>query len=150
MSEIMATSQSEGVWNRLGQLGLAAQAALVCACSLLLWLAAAPLADWLSGADGLWAAAAAAAATLVGGLVALVLASLFRGPTAAMQGMLVGMLARMVLPMAIGVALHLKVRALADAGMIFYLLVFYMATLALETALALARIRLPFTPTKAL
>jgi hypothetical protein len=34
--------------------------------------------------------------------------------------------------------------------MIFYLLVFYMATLALETALALARIRLPFTPTKAL
>lgn len=144
----MANTPSKTVWIRLGQLGLVAQAGALCAVVAVLWAAVSPLAYSLSGVAGLWAAAVGAGATLLGGLIALLLASLCRGPAAPMYGMLVGMMARMVVPMAIGVAVQLKVEWLADAGMIFYLLVFYMATLALETTISLARIRVPFASQK--
>jgi hypothetical protein len=134
----------------LGQLGLLAQAVALCALLALLWCLLAPLAYGLSGANGLWAAAVGAAATLSGGLVALALISLCQGPQAALASMLLGMMARMVLPLAIGVALTLKVTWLADAGMIFYLLVFYLVTLALETAITLAKVQLPLAPRKTL
>jgi len=145
----MANSPNTTVWNRLGQLGLVAQAGALCAVLAVLWALVSPLAFSLSGVAGLWAVAVGAGATLLGGLVALLLASLCYGPAAPMYGMLVGMMARMIVPMAIGVVVQLKVEWLADAGMIFYLLVFYMATLALETTISLARIRLPFAPQKA-
>jgi hypothetical protein len=134
----------------LGQLGLVAQAAALCALLAGLWCVVAPLAYSLSGVAGLWAAAVGAGATLLGGFIALLLAATCYGPAAPMYGMLLGMMARMVVPMAIGVIVQLRVELLADAGMIFYLLGFYMATLALETAILLARIRLPFAPPKAL
>jgi hypothetical protein len=42
--------------------------------------------------------------------------------------------------LALGVTLHLQVPQLANDGMIFYLLVFYLVALAAETALAVAQI----------
>ena len=41
----------------------------------------------------------------------------------------------------VGIALQRGVPALADKAMILYLLVFYLATLAIETALLVAKIR---------
>ena len=122
----MANSPNTTVWNRLGQLGLVAQAGALCAVLAVLWALVSPLAFSLSGVAGLWAVAVGAGATLLGGLVALLLASLCYGPAAPMYGMLVGMMARMIVPMAIGVVVQLKDEWLADAGMIFYLCVFYM------------------------
>jgi len=137
----MAQAANTTIWNRLGHWNLAAQGGLLCATLLLVAAILAPIAYSLAAVDGLWAVAVALAATLAGGLIALLLAALVRGPAAPMYGMLVGMMARMTVPMAIGVTLQLKVEWLADAGMIFYLLVFYLATLALETALLLGRLQ---------
>jgi hypothetical protein len=57
-----------------------------------------------------------------------------------MYSILFGMLSRTLIPLVLGVLLHAKVPVLAEGGMIFYLLVFYLLTLALETALLLAQI----------
>ena len=57
-----------------------------------------------------------------------------------MYGLALGMLARTMLPLVVGVVLTMKVAWLADAGMIFYLLVFYLASLAIETMLLVAQV----------
>jgi hypothetical protein len=136
----MSGSQNTIICNKLGRLGLLAQTALLIAVALLVWLATCPLAYWVSGTPGLLAAAVAAGICLLGAGLALGIAALFRGPAAAMHGMMLGMLARMVFPLLLGVTLYLKVPALAAAGLIYYLLVFYMATLAIDTLLLLARV----------
>ena len=58
-----------------------------------------------------------------------------------MYGMVAGMFARMSVGLLVVVALQRGVPALADAAMILYLLVFYLATLAIETALLVAKIQ---------
>ena len=49
--------------------------------------------------------------------------------------------------MVIGTALHIRNPELASAGLIFYLLVFYMVTLAADTVLLLAQAQQPLAPT---
>ena len=136
----MSIRRSTIIWNKLGRLGHPAQAGLVCAVVAFVWLLVAPVAYLVSGTAGPWAAAAAASVCLFGAGLALAIAALFRGPVAAMHGMVLGMLARMLFPLLLGVALHLKVPSLSEAGMVYYLLIFYMPTLAAETMLLLARV----------
>jgi hypothetical protein len=135
----MSASRSTSLASRAGRLGLFAQAGLVSAALALIWFLAAAVAYAISGPPAVIASAVALLLCWLGGLLALALGGLFHGPTAAMQRMLVGMLARSVLPLLLGVVLHFKVPALAEAGMVFYLLIFYLATMAIETALLLAQ-----------
>ncbi len=100
----------------------------------------APLVYSLSGNAGLIASAIAAGVCCFGGVVGLAMASLFRTPQTAMHGVAVSMLARTVLPLALGLTLQMNVASLADAGFVYYLLVFYGVTLATETILSVAQL----------
>jgi hypothetical protein len=126
--------------NRLAALGLPAQAAWASALVIGLWLIAAPISYQISGPTGPWAAAAGAGVCLLGAWLALAIAALFPGPSGALHRMLFSMLARTMVPLLLGVALHLNAPSLAAAGMIFYLLIFYLATLVFDTALLLAQV----------
>jgi hypothetical protein len=136
----MSGTQKRTLRERLHRLGWFAQAGLVAGVVLVAWFVLAPLAFAISGYAGMIAAAVGGLVCLAGAELALALASLFRGPAAAMYALAVGMLARTIVPMLLGVALHLSVPRLAAAGMIFYLLIFYVVALATETVLLVAKI----------
>lgn len=121
-------------------MSLPAQAAWASALVIGLWLVVAPVAYQISGPIGPRAAAAGAGVCLLGAWLALAIAALFPGPSGAMHRMLFSMLARTMIPLLLGVALHLNAPNLAAAGMIFYLLIFYLATLVFDTALLLAQV----------
>jgi hypothetical protein len=103
----------------------------------------APVAAVLSGQAGVAACAAAALACLAGATVALIAACLLRGPAWAMYGLLIGMTARLGIPLAVGLAIDLCGHPLAEAGLIHYLLVFYPITLVVGTGLSLPADRPP-------
>lgn len=126
--------------NKLAGLGLMGQTGVVSATVLCVWLVVAPLAYQVSAVPGLVASATGAAICLSGAALALLIAAVLQGPGTAMHRMVLGMFARTMLPLLAAVALHFKVPSLAQAGMIFYVLVFYMATLTAETVVALAQI----------
>lgn len=136
----MSGERNSVLLKKLGRLGPSSQAALVCGVVTALWLLAAPVAYNRTGLDGLFAAAIAGGITMLGATLALVLNSVFRTPATAMHAMALSMLARTMLPLGLGVVLHFNVPALATAGMIYYLLVFYLAALALDTTLSLAHL----------
>jgi len=108
-----------------------------------LYALVAPVAGFCSGSAGLWAAAAAAVLCLAGAGLALVLSHALREPKHALYGMLLGMAARMGVPLAVGLPCHLHGGALAQAGLLYYLLVFYPVTLGVETASSLPGARKP-------
>jgi hypothetical protein len=105
------------------------------------WILLAPLGYATAGTTGLTAAAVAAGVSLLAAQFALVVGQLFRGPAAPMYGMVAGMFARMSVALAVGAGLQRGAPVLADRTMILYLLVFYLATLAIETTLLVAKIR---------
>jgi hypothetical protein len=110
------------------------------------WLLVLPLAYSVGGATGTGAALVAVVLCLIGGELGLLIAAAFRGPAAAMHGLMLGLLARMAMPLLVGATLHVKVPALADAGMVFYLIAFYMVGLACETWLILSTIEPSLAP----
>lgn len=99
------------------------------------WLLVLPVAYFISGATGMVAASVAAMICLGCGAIAMLSASVVSGPHAAMNGALIAMLVRMAGLLALGVGLHLGVPEFAAAGLIFYLLLFYMIDLTVETVL---------------
>ena len=125
-------------WSKLGGWSRLAQAALVSAALVAVWLLLSPLAAWLDGPAGLVAAAVGAGVCWLGGIFALLLSSLLRGAGSFMPRLLLGMLARTMFPLLLGTLLHMRVESLAAAGMIYYLLVCYMVSLTVETAMLLA------------
>ncbi len=105
-----------------------------------LYALVAPVAGFFCGGPaGIWAAAAAALLCLAGAGLALVVSHALREPNHALYGMLLGMAARMGIPLGFGLVCHLQGGALAEAGLLYYLLVFYPVTLGVETALSLPR-----------
>jgi hypothetical protein len=126
------------IQNRLANLGFLARLSLLSAILVLAWILVAPFAYELRGTDALEASGVAAGVCWIGAVAALALASFF--PAGSLPAMGVAMLVRMLLPLALGVTLHLQVPRLATDGMIFYLLAFYLVALAAETALAVAQI----------
>ncbi len=136
----MSGSQKSTLRDHLARLGILAQAGLVAGVVVVAWLPVAPVAYAISGSTGVIAAAVAAGVCLVGAEFALIATLPFAGTSAAMYSLTVGMLARTLIPLVSGVVLHLRVPLLAGAGMIFYLLVFYMIALATETVLMIAKI----------
>ena len=99
-----------------------------------------PLFAWYghhsNGWDGVWAAAVAAAICWVGSLTALVVSAMFGQGTNAASGVLLGMVFRMGVPFAVGVAFHRHGGMLAEAGVFGMILGYYFVTLVVETVLA--------------
>lgn len=144
----MAGSQNSTLRDQLSRLGMRAQAGLVAGVLCVAWLPVAPVAYAISGSAGVIAATVAGGVCLVGAEFALIATLPFSGPSAAMVSLAVGMLARTLIPLSAGVVLHASVPFLAGAGMIIYLLIFYMIALATETVLTVAKIPPATTPSE--
>jgi hypothetical protein len=117
--------------------GLAARAAMLALAVLVVFVPVGPVAVCIGGCTALAAAAVAAVFCLAGATIALMASHLLRGPKHALAALLAGMTARMGIPLAFGLAIHLQGGPLAEAGLLYYLLVFYPVALAAETALSL-------------
>ncbi len=128
----------------LGRRGTAARCALLTAAVLALAMLLAPLAYSLGGRLGILAMAASAATCYAGSLAALLLSDLLRktgnSPALALQAMLLGMLIRMAAPLGLALWVHSRSTVLSAAGFLYYLVVFYFATLAVDTALVVQAI----------
>jgi hypothetical protein len=133
--------ERDRAWQRLGSMCLAAQMALLAALVVAVSLLLAPCGYALRGEAGLISVGVAAGIALVAAELALIGGWMCTGPAAVMYGMLVGMSARMIVALLVGVPLQLGVRPLAEGAMILFLVVFYLLTLAVETVLLVARIR---------
>jgi len=106
-----------------------AKALLLAAVATVTYVPAALAAYLLSGSSGVLAATAAAGLCLLGAIVPVLIPSRLAAFTPAFP-VLAGMVARMGIPICGGLALHLSVTALASAGVLYYLLVFYPPLLA--------------------
>ena len=90
------------------------------------------------GMTGVIAALVAAGTCWMGGTLALISTAIAsRGSTAAMWALLFGMLFRMGLPLAVGLALNRAGGPLASAGVFGMVLVFYLLILVVETPLSI-------------
>jgi hypothetical protein len=130
-----------------GRRGTAARCALLTAAVLALSVALSPLAWALGGWWGIAAAGASAATCYVGSLAALLISDLLRktsnAPAVALQSLVLGMLIRMAAPLGLALWVHSQSGVLSAAGFLYYLVVFYFATLAVDTALAVQAIPSP-------
>lgn len=122
---------------RLQRLGLAARAAILVSVVALTYAVAGPVGWHVSGAMGLWASGVAAGVCLLGATLALVVSYRLRDPQRALTGMLLGMLLRMGIPLGFAAGMFLFGGVLAEAGVFYYLVAFYLVTLAAETLLSL-------------
>jgi hypothetical protein len=145
----MANGRSQILKHKLAGLGLVSQSALIGCALVVAWLLLAPLAMRLNGSDGLRAAAIAAVCCWLGAQFSLLIAAMIRGGATLMTRIWLGMIARAMFPLVVGTALHLRDPQLAAAGLIFYVLVFYMVTLAADTALLLSQVPESVAPRKA-
>jgi hypothetical protein len=139
MAKWLDNLRNRGVAVRAAVLG----AAVVCALAL-----AIPVAAYLYGAAAILAATVAACLCLAGAAFALIVTDLLRGPQHALAALLMGMAARMGPPLIFGLAIQVRGGLLVQAGMLYYLLVFYAVALAVETALSLPPSRRPTAPTQ--
>jgi hypothetical protein len=128
MTTWMANLRNCGVALRLAVLGTVVLAA---------WGLAAPVAVHLGGLTGLAAATIAAGLCLAGAAAALAIAGSLQGPSGVLAALWLGMLLRMGVPFGAGLAIHLHGGPLAQAGLLWYLLVFYPITLIVGTVLSL-------------
>jgi hypothetical protein len=94
-----------------------------------------PIAMVSSGVAGMAAAAVAMAICLGSGLLVFWLARYLNSPEAVMYQVLLGMMSRMGISLAACMVIYVRGGWLADAGLVYFLLVFYFVTLAAETAL---------------
>ncbi len=122
---------------KVRNLGLSGRAMVLTAVMLLLGAAVAPLAWWHSGAVGLLAAGSSAMVCWIGALGALVVNDHCRGPSRALHGLAGSIALRTGLPLLLALAMRFHGGALLKAGGVYYLLVFYLAALAVETPLSL-------------
>jgi hypothetical protein len=100
-------------------------------------LAIGPIAAYWRGSIALEAAALAALLSLAGAGMALVIADRLRQPHEALLALLTGTMFRMGVPLAFGLVIHLYGGPLANAGLLYYVLMFYPVTLAVGTTLSL-------------
>jgi hypothetical protein len=93
---------------------------------------------WIFGTQWSFAAAAVAAGLCTAGaLAAFWLHHVFSDPKLALMALLFGMMLNMGVPLAFGLAIHLYGGPLSESGFIYYLLYFYLLTLAMKTMLTL-------------
>ncbi|HEX4147432.1 MAG TPA: hypothetical protein VHY20_00530 [Pirellulales bacterium] len=128
------------MWRKLARTGWAARALLLTAAMLVLGLAMAPVAWLRDGPHGLLAEAIAGGLSLAGAALGLAAFAWFSRPDQVLQALAAGMLLRTFLPLAAAAGLYLAQPALAAAGLLVYLLVFYLPALAFETALVVLHV----------
>jgi hypothetical protein len=116
---------------------LSARLAVLILTLIAVYSLAAPVAIQWGGSRALAAAAVAAGLCLLGAAAAIVTTDRLRGPAAALAALWLGTILRMGVPLAAGLAIHLHGGLLAQAGLLWYLLVFYPAALIIGTIVSL-------------
>lgn len=99
-----------------------------------------PVAWLIRGSFGVISASVAGVLCLIGALGALFIShicNMLPPQTGLLVGIPLSTAVRIGVPMGLGTAIHLSGGALAEAGFLYYLLVFYPITLAIETVLSL-------------
>jgi hypothetical protein len=114
----------------------AREAFLACAMAATL-LVALPWACWRYGSAGSLALGLAAGVCWLGSALALWIADLHHAPNQVVQGMLFALALRTGLPLGFAVAAQASVGLLAWAGLIYFLLLFYLVALGVEVVLSL-------------
>jgi hypothetical protein len=132
--------------DNLRNRGVAVRAAVLGAAVSVALALAIPVAAYLHGGAAILAATIAACLCLAGAASALIVTGLLRGPQRALAALLMGMAMRMGIPLILGLALQVRGGLLAQAGVLYYILIFYAVTLAVETALSLPPSRRPADP----
>jgi hypothetical protein len=127
--------------NRLQNQGLAIRATVLGVVVLAEYALVVPVAVHIGGMMSLVAAAVSGALCLTGATLALIASHMLRGPQLAIHALLVSMALRLGVPLGAAVALHFRGGPLAEAGILYYLLVFYPVTLSVETAISLPLVR---------
>jgi hypothetical protein len=93
---------------------------------------------WIYGSAWSFAAAGAAAGLcMTAALLSLWIACFLRDPKFALTGLLLGMTANMIIPLLFGILIQLRGGPLSQNGFIYYLVFFYLLTLAMKTMLTL-------------
>ena len=117
--------------------GLSLRLAVMAAAVAVAYGLTVPVALHIGGGMAVTAAALAAGLCLLGAGSALFIGDRLRGTHAALAALLLGMILRMGLPLTAGVIIHIHGGPLAQAGLLWYLVVFYSITLTLGTILSL-------------
>lgn len=117
--------------------GLSLRLALMAAAVAAAFGLTVPVALHIGGVMAVTAAALAAGLCLLGAGSALFIGDRLRGPHIALAALLLGMILRMGLPLTAGLIIHLHGGPLAQAGLLWYLVVFYPITLTVGTILSL-------------
>jgi hypothetical protein len=117
--------------------GLASRATMLWTAMVVAFALGSPIVVRLGGYMALDAAALAAVLCLAGATLALVVSSVLRGPNHAFLALGIGTAARLGIPLLPAMLIHLQGGPLAEAGLLYYLLVFYPVALVVEIALSL-------------
>jgi len=115
-----------------GTRGVARGTLVLIGVTLLVCLPAAVLGYWLYGRAGVWAALVAAGLCVAGSVLGLIVVTLLRGQQA-FAGVLAAMLPRMFVPLAGAVVIRQVGGPLYEAGALYFVIGFYLLTLAAET-----------------
>jgi hypothetical protein len=125
------------LWRNLQTKSVFLQGALVMGLEGLIYIALTPF-IWRWGSEtGFLAAALAAVICLIATFLSLCIHRRFQNPNSILIAVPLEMIVSMGIPLATGLGIHLHGGPLSQAGFIYYLLLFYMLTLALKTALTL-------------
>ncbi|HVU90002.1 MAG TPA: hypothetical protein VHD36_21905 [Pirellulales bacterium] len=103
-------------------------------------LLAAPLIWFLQGSDGLVAAGIAALFCTLSAIGAQLIASLLAGPAYPVHATMLATMLRMAPPLFLCMLVGLRRGPLTEAGIVFYMIGFYLVTLAVDTWLSVSRI----------
>jgi hypothetical protein len=120
--------------------GLAAQAMWLLGSVAGLYVILAPLAYSLHGTESLVASAVAAGICLLGSFGALAAMQVLSGPASLIGGVVLGMFLRMAVPLIFCCIVYHQPGLLTRAGMVFYVLAFYMVTLTVDAAITALRV----------
>ncbi len=100
-------------------------------------LGGAVLGWFLSGSEGLRCVLVASAVCVATGVIVVLIQERLKSPQWVLANVLVGFLFRMGVPLAFCLVVYWRGGPLVEAGFVFYLLFFYMVSLAVETVLSL-------------
>jgi hypothetical protein len=125
------------MWQTLRKQGIFIHTLILLIFELLLFAAITPFILIFSSAWSLVAAGVAAGLCMAGAVLGLWIHHVFTDPKFALTAMLLGMAVNMGVPLALGVAIHLGGGPLSQSGFLYYLLFFYLLTLAMKTMLTL-------------
>jgi hypothetical protein len=117
---------------------LALRETALCLALLAAWLIVAPLGFWLSGGVGLVAASVAALVCAAAAAAALAVSELSRISAGPLVGLLASIGIRMGVPLLFVLAIQLHGGVLTRAGVVYYVVLFYLLALVVEVPLSIA------------